>query len=117
MNPNAIEYSISGGSAEAISIPGGLFRAELIFLLLATLFGIALYWRRRQTCVLLLPLGTLLFAVDLLPWLLGSVPAVASSQAVSKAMLAISSLPWLRPVGALLLAIYALMQWRGAAKS
>lgn len=102
-------------STEVIELPPYLPWTEFVCLLLVVVFGLGLYIRRRQACVLLLPLGALLLAASL-AWVLGDLPAVAHWYAAGKALQALAHMLWLRPVGALLLAIYALMQWREAGK-
>lgn len=93
-----------------------LFWAEFVCWAVVVVFGLALWPRKRRPCTLLLPLAALLFAVSMLPEVLAGIPALESSMLVMHAALTLSDQLWLRPVGALLLAIYALMQWRGVGK-
>lgn len=97
-------------STEVIELPMHLPWTEFVCLLLVVISGLALYGRKRQPCVLLLPLGALLPAASL-AWVLGDLPAVAHWHAASQALNALAHMLWLRPMGALLLAVYAVMQW------
>lgn len=101
---------------QEVELPGYVLWGELAGLLLVVVFGLALYVRRRQPCVLLLPLAALLFVVSILPFLPGYVPAFRDSALLQQVVLALHDKHWLRPVGTLLLAVYAVMQWRAASK-
>lgn len=101
---------------EVIEVPASLYWAEFVCLAVVVVFGLALWRRRRQACALLLPLAALLLAMSMLPGLLTDVPALQSYEWIMRMVPALTRQTWLRPVGALLLAIYALMQWRGAGR-
>lgn len=118
MSFSSIE-SIHGGTlghGDEMALFVHLFWAEFVCWVVVVVFGLALWSRRRRPCTLLLPLAALLFAVSMLPVVLAGIPALEGSALAMHATQAIFNQFWLRPVGALLLAIYALMQWRGAGK-
>jgi hypothetical protein len=106
------EPVISGYNIVLVPFRAYLPWSEFVFLILAALFGIMLCCRSRKAHHLLLVFAAILFAMDLVPWLVASISATSSSVEMFGIMqIMLYGQHWPRPLGALLLATYVIICW------